>query len=67
MTHLIQEGEQEVSGGSVIGEEAADCFVEHQRVEAAAGGGQGSQRSQHEARLLARHGLLDLLHVLLDV
>lgn len=36
-------------------------------IEAAAGGGQGSQRTQNEARLLPLHGFLDLLHVLLDI
>ena len=41
--------------------------MENVGVEATAGGGQSTQGAEHEPRLLPRHGLLNLLHVLLDV
>ena len=36
--HLLQEAEQEVSGGGVVGEEAEDGFMQHVGVQTAAGG-----------------------------
>lgn len=65
--YLLQEAEQEVPGGGVVGEEATDGFVDNISVETAAGGRQRPQSTQDEARLLPRHRLLDLLHVLLDI
>lgn len=65
--HLLQEAQQEVSGDGVAGEEAGDGFMEHVGVEAAAGGRQRSECTQDETRLLSRHRLLDLLHVLFNV
>ena len=64
MGHLLQETEQEVSGVGVVGEESVDGFVQDVSVEPAAGGRQRSEGSQHEARLLPRHRLLYLLHML---
>lgn len=37
-THLLQEAEQEVPGGDVVGEEATDGFIHNVGVQAAAGG-----------------------------
>lgn len=65
--HLLQEAEQEVSGGGVVGEEAKDGFLQHVGVETTAGGRQRSQGAEDETRLLPRDGLLNLLHVLFDV
>lgn len=65
--HLLQEAEEKVPRGAVGGEEAVDGFVQHIGVEPAGGGGQSPQGSQDIARLLPRHGLLQLLHVLLDI
>lgn len=66
-SYLLQEAEQKVPHSAVGGEEAVDGFVEHVGVEAAGGGGQSPQGTQDVARLLPRHGLFQLLHVLLDV
>ena len=65
--YLLQEAEQELLAGGVGGVEARDGFVQHVEVEAAAGGGQSSQRTQDKPRLLTGHGLLDLLHMLTDI
>lgn len=65
--HLLQEAHQEVPGGGVVGEEAEDGFMQHVGVEAAAGGRQRSESPEDEARLLPRHRLLYLLHMLLNV
>lgn len=65
--HLLQEAQQEVSGGGVVGEEAKDGFMQHVGVEAATGGRQRSESTEDEARLLPRHRLLYLLHMLLNV
>lgn len=65
--YLLQEAEQEVPGGGVVGEEATDGFVDNVSVQTAAGGRQRPQSTEDEARLLPRHRLLDLLHVLLDI
>lgn len=65
--HLLQEAQQEVSGGGVAGEEPGERFLEDDGIEAAAGGRQRAQGPQDEARLLPRYGLLNLLHMLLDV
>ncbi len=65
--HLLQEPQQEVSGGGVVGEEAEDGFMQHVGVETTAGGRQRSERAKDKARLLPRHRLLYLLHMLLNV
>lgn len=67
LPYLLQEAEEKIPHGAVGGEEAIDGFVKHVGVESAGGGGQRPQGTQDIARLLPRHGLLQLLHVLFDI